>query len=418
MISTFDVTVIGGGTAGVVAALQSARAGARTLLVEKNAICGGTMTAAGVDCPGLFDAWGKQIIRGIGWELIEKTLAVTGGQLPDAFMEPDTDWRHHLRLDGWAYAAIADEELLKAGVDIRFHTMLGSLKHDNDCWHLVLCGKDGLYEIQSRIAIDCTGDANATKMAGYGYNEPETLQPGTLSVYADGYDVNALDWDAIAIDFDRAIAAGELLPTDLGWNKTFTRTFLICHGSNANHICGINAADSAGKTSMEIEGRRAIMRAYRFLKRQAGLEKIQFHYKGIECGVRETRTIDGEHRITQEEFVSGTDFPDAVCYAFYWVDIHDAEKGLVQERLKPGVVAKVPLRALVPKNSTNFLAAGRIISSDRGANSGLRVEATCMATGQAAGAIAALASRHSCNPLEVPAEEWKKLLRENDAIVP
>ena len=82
MCTTYDVAVFGAGPAGTCAALQAARLGMKTLLVEKNGICGGTMTLCGINNPGLFDAWGKQIIKGIGWELITASLALSGGKLP------------------------------------------------------------------------------------------------------------------------------------------------------------------------------------------------------------------------------------------------------------------------------------------------------------------------------------------------
>ncbi len=79
----YDVIVVGGGTAGVVAAIQAGRAGAKTLLVEKTGMLGGTTTTGGVNFPGLFHAWGRQIIAGIGWDLVTRCVAETGGTLPD-----------------------------------------------------------------------------------------------------------------------------------------------------------------------------------------------------------------------------------------------------------------------------------------------------------------------------------------------
>jgi hypothetical protein len=107
-----------------------------------------------------------------------------------------------------------------------------------------------------------------------------------------------------------------------------------------------------------------------------------------------------------------------VCYAFYPVDLHDKKSGVKPAHLKEGVVPTVPLRALVPKGSQNLLVAGRCLSSDRLANSGLRVQATCMATGQAAGAAAALAARRGVTPGAVPPADIKALLRFQGAIVP
>lgn len=121
--------------------------------------------------------------------------------------------------------------------------------------------------------------------------------------------------------------------------------------------------------------------------------------------------------MTVDDYVSGRVFDDAVCHAFYPVDLHTSS-GVRPKHLAEGVVPTVPLRALVPKGSRHLMAAGRGVSSDRLANSALRVQATCMATGQAAGAAAAVAARADAAPLEVPLDEIQKLLREHGAIVP
>ncbi|NLZ62392.1 MAG: FAD-dependent oxidoreductase [Lentisphaerae bacterium] len=417
----FEVMVIGGGVAGLCAALQATRAGAKTLLVEKNGLCGGTATIAGINFPGLFDAWGRQIIDGIGWELIMRTLEETGQALPEKFLAPDSNrqhWRHQIRINALLFAAIADEALLDAGVDCRYHTMLATLQQQRKGWTAGLCGKDGLYEVESRIVIDCSGDANATVIAGYETRQPGTTQPGTLSVYVDNYDWEKLDLELIAGNFAAAVARGEVEYCDIGWGKTFNAGFLRAHGSNSNHITGINAADSSGKTRMEIAGRRSIRRLYRFLKSQPGLETLELRMVAGECGVRESRTIVGEETVSAEDYLAGKKYADAICNAFYQIDLHDADEGLVHHTLAPGIVPTVPLRALIPKHSRNFLAAGRILSSDRLANSALRVQAVCMATGQAAGAAAALAACSGCQPGAVPLPELHTLLRRHNAIVP
>ncbi len=91
-----DVLVVGGGTAGVIAALQAARAGAKTALVERGSQLGGTMTVGGVNFPGLFHAWGKQVIAGIGWDLVKKAVALDGGALPDFTKPPRRHWQHQV----------------------------------------------------------------------------------------------------------------------------------------------------------------------------------------------------------------------------------------------------------------------------------------------------------------------------------
>jgi len=120
-----------------------------------------------------------------------------------------------------------------------------------------------------------------------------------------------------------------------------------------------------------------------------------------EVGFRESYRIVGETIITHEDYTSGRVFADAICNAFYPVDLHTKD-GVKPKPLTPGTVPKVPLSALIPKGSANLIVAGRCVSSDRLANSGLRVQASCMAMGQAAGAAAALAVELKTTPLEVP----------------
>jgi hypothetical protein len=108
-----------------------------------------------------------------------------------------------------------------------------------------------------------------------------------------------------------------------------------------------------------------------------------------ETAVRETYRIVGEVTITRQDYTTGRVFDDAIAYGGYPIDIHRLGGGRL-ERLPKGIAPTIPLRALVPKGSRNLMVAGRSISSDRAASSGLRVQATCMAMGQAAGAAAAL----------------------------
>jgi hypothetical protein len=136
-----------------------------------------------------------------------------------------------------------------------------------------------------------------------------------------------------------------------------------------------------------------------------------------ETGVRETFRIDGVYQITRDDYVSGRVFNDSLSYSFYPVDLHH-KNGVEPKQLTEGIVPTIPLRALIPKNSQNFIVAGRCISSDRLANSGLRVQASCMGMGQAAGAAASLASKLNTSPLNVPVNLIKSLIADNNGIVP
>ena len=420
-LGDYEVVICGGGTAGVVAAVQAGRAGARTLLVDKNGLLGGTTTTAGVSFPGLFHAWGRQVIAGIGWELVSRCVAETGGRLPDFSTPPPRHHLHQVHVDRAVFAALCDEAVLDAGADILLHTMLAQVSYQSGRWRLTLCTKTGLAEVTAGVLVDCTGDANAVALAGLPLRVPETCQPATLVCRVSGYDVAALDLDAITAAFEREVHAGRLRYTDAGWNtsRPDVAGWLRSGGGNAGHVHGINARDSQGKTLLEIDARRAFLRLIRFLRTQPGLQRLRVEFLAPECGVRETATIAGKATVTAADYTSGRVWEDALCHAFYPIDLHTAEAaGLDCRPLAPGVVPTVPRGALLPAGSRNLVVAGRCLSSDRLANSALRVQATCMATGQAAGALAALAARTGADVEELPLASVHALLREHAAIVP
>jgi hypothetical protein len=419
----YDVVVIGGGTAGVVAAIQAGSAHAKTLLVEKTGMMGGTTTVGGVNFPGLFHAWGRQVIAGIGWELVSRCVAETGGTLPDFGNYHRPHWQLQIRVNRYVYSALCDEMVTDAGVEVRFHSMLAHLKPRTEGrgWQVTLCTKSGLTELDAAVLVDATGDANAAELAGFPLSIPESNQPATLSYQASGYDVADLDIDGINRKFDAEVRAGRLAYTDASWNTTEAdiARWLRSGGSQANHIHHINARDSEGKTRLELESRRSLLRLYRFLRQQSGLEKLIIDHVSAECGVRETATIRGQSTVTAEDYQSGRMWEDAVCHSFYPIDLHiSSGAGLDMVKLAEGVVPTVPRGALLPAGGQNFIVAGRCISSDRLANSALRVQATCMATGQVAGAMAALSATRGLDPEGLPLSEVHSLLREHGAIVP
>lgn len=416
-----DVLIAGAGTAGVPAAIQAARAGASVLLVEKSALPGGVTTAARVPFPGIFHAWGKQVIAGIGWDLVEQCVKECGGTFPDFSKPPAAHWMHQVAIQGPIYAALCDEAMQQAGVQVLYHTMLAAVDRASELWQVTLCTKTGLETVQARILIDCTGDANLADLAGCELVIPEHTQPATLCCLSGGYDPKALDIPAIEQAAIRAVAEGRLHPTDAGWDRNRPRLggWLTSFGNNANHIHGIQARTSQGRSELEIEARAALLRLYRFLRTQPGLEGLRIQAIAAECGVRETATLVGRDTITAKDYVTGRLWPDPVCHAFYPIDLHTSDgSGLDCRQLQPGIVPCVPRGALLPQNVDNLIVAGRCLSSDRLANSALRVQATSMATGQAAGALAALACANGLTPAAVPACKLRSLLEQHGAIVP
>ena len=412
-----DVLVVGGGPAGTVAALQAARAGAKTALVEMGSQLGGTTTTGGVSYPGLFHAWGKQVIAGIGWELVQKAVELDGGTMPDFSKIPERHSHHQVRLNGQLYAALVEEACLDAGISLAYYQFPSSVEATTNGWLAEMVGKGVRYQMTCRQLIDCTGGADVVGMLGLARLREETTQPGTLIFRIGGYDSRKLDADAIQKRYLMALEDGELEAGDYAKHPGHFVNFLRGGGSNAQHIFGADSSTATTKTQANIAGRRSILRLIRFIRILPGCEKARVELMMQETAIRETYRIVGETMITCDDFTSGRVFDDAVCYSFYPIDLHDRH-GVAPKPLTRGTVPTVPLGALIPKGTRNLLVAGRSVSSDRLANSALRVQGSCMAMGQAAGATAALAARSAATPSAVPLAEIRSLLKEHAAIVP
>jgi glycine/D-amino acid oxidase-like deaminating enzyme len=410
-----DVLVIGGGTAGSIAAIQAGRLGARTVLVEAGSQLGGTTSTGGVDFPGLFHAWGRQIIAGIGWDLVAATAALNGDRLPD-FTVPygHQHWRHQVRIHGGLYAAIAEEACVKAGVQLRYYETPLSIRRAGATWRVQLAGKGTQVEVAARQLVDCTGNAAAIALIGLPRERDAVTQPGTLIYRLTGYRYDEADLFDMEPKAREAVKAGQLESTDF---RHSLRGFLAAGGENATHIPGADSSTSELHSQTNIRGRQSLLRMMRFLKPFPGFEKLRLEKLAAEAGIRETFRIVGETAVTVDDYTSGRKFPDAVANSFYPIDLHD-EKGIRPQPLKQGTVPTIPLSALIPRSSRDLMVAGRCISSDRLANSALRVQASSMAMGQAAGAASALAVELNVTPAKVPLPAILKALRANGAIVP
>jgi hypothetical protein len=369
-----DVLVVGGGTAGAIAAIQAGRAGASVLLLERNSQLGGTMTTGGVAFPGLFDAWGKQVIAGIGWELVKESVELDQGPFPDFTKVPQRHWHNQVFTNQFLYAILAEEKCEQAGVKIAYYEFPQSVTKTDSGWQVDCVGFGTRRRVNCKQIVDCSGGAEVVGLLGLPRMREEERQPGSY-LYMRG-------------------EAHE-------------------PGRNQIHRLYVHGADSSNSrtvTQANLTGRKTILAELR--KKGGRLMHLQ-----PETGFRESFRIEGETIVTVNDYRSGRKFEDAICYAFYPVDLHTAT-GVKPAPLKPGIVATIPLRALIPKGSRNIMVAGRSVSSDRLANSGLRVQAPCMAMGQAAGAAATLAAKSGTTPLEVPLKDIHDLLRSHGAIIP
>ncbi len=405
----FDVSVIGGGTAGVFAAICAARSGAKTVLIEKNSRLGGTVTAGGVNYPGLFFAWGRQIISGPCWEAIERTAALGGAVIPEISYKPKQHYLEQIKLSKPIYLKVIGDMCREAGVTVLTGSMVSYASESEQGVTLLITDKRGLCEIRCGAAVDCTGDADLARLLSYPYQKSESQQPATPDNRIAGYDMREVDMATLRTAWSEHPFSRKV---------TFDRLMYYLNGHKIDcHIDSIDAHLPEGRAQLEERAIDELYEYLRFLRGIKGLENLHFDYLADECGVRESVRIEGEETVTAEDYVAGKHYPDAVSYAFYPIDLH-VEKGIEQVFLKEEVVPQIPYGALVPKNASRLLCAGRMVSSDRYANSALRVQAPCMAMGQVAGVAAALAVKSGCNVKDVDFEELCCLLKQLGAIVP
>ena len=409
-----DVLVVGGGTAGIFAAIAAARNGAKTLLAEKNGILGGTMTVGGHGYPGLFYAWGRQIIGGPCFDALKRCEARGGAKFPEITYKPKHhDWEQ-IKLNPAVFAIVAEEMCAESGVSLRYHTMVAGARESATGVDVFLTGKEGLWAVRARRVIDCTGDANVACMLGFPVEAGEETQPASLHNSLSGYDIDRIDRDEVERLFRAALSRGEVYESDF---QGLSPYIALMRRSVPVHCASGVASHSPQRTELEIRARRTLLRAVRFLQSVPGAENLAIAEMSTECAVRETVRIVGEETMTAERYLSGYRYPSAVAYCFYPIDRHEPN-GIFQIFLKEEVIPTVPYGALVPKGSDKLLVAGRSASGDRDANSAYRVQAPCMAMGQAAGVAAALSAAGNVGVREVPLEELKSKLAALGAIVP
>ncbi len=431
----YDVVVCGGGPAGFCAAAAAARNGAKTALIEKYGMLGGTMTIGGVSAPALFHAHGKQIIAGIGWELMVRLSERGFAQLPN----PPFNASHPqmaVEINAFQAAVLMDDMALSSGVHLHFHQPLAYVCAQNGhIASILVCGANGLVKIEAKLFIDCTGDGDLAAMAGAEYELSDELQPASLnSILVNAPEV-ASDLKTIASDFSRRVASGELSIHDVwggdpsailqghgrGRGAKFQENYSINVFSNLNHVYPFNGADDESRTRGEIEGRKSIARVLHWLNESVpGYEQAYIASCSPQVTARESRRILGNSYITGSDYIHGVCPPDSVCYSFYPIDVHRGDKGNALDNvfLTDGRVPGIPYGALVARNFDNLMMAGRNISGDRQAQSAYRVQASCMAMGEAAGTAAAMACAASIAPSLLNYNLLRQQLHANGMIVP
>ncbi|WP_298236577.1 FAD-dependent oxidoreductase [uncultured Azohydromonas sp.] len=456
----YDVVVVGGGTAGAIAGIAAARTGARTLLVEQYGSLGGVL-ALGMSMKGVHDGAGRAALGGIGQELIERARAMEGATAVSAHP------RHGsvMGQDPEALKLCLMEMVRTSGLQVLLHSFLVDALADTGHVQAVrLANKAGLEIVPARCFVDCTGDADLAATAGarfvFGREGDAKVQPVSAIFRVGGVELERT-WaylEAHPEDFEtppgyigdeysvaafrskpgvgvagfrglirKARAAGDYtIPReDMGFNPLPGRREVTI---NITRVHGIDATDPDELTRAEIEGQRQILEGVRFLRQYVpGFEHCYVVSSPFQIGVRETRRIQGAYVLTREDVLAGRDFPDQVARGAYPLDIHDVGQG---GAAAAGQVAGggtdlsrlersygIPARCLVAQGVDNLLAAGRALSATHEAAGSARGQPVCMATGHAAGVMAALAALHSVAPARLDVAALQAELRRQGAVL-
>lgn len=390
-----EVAVIGGGPAGLCAAVAAAEEGADTLLIERYGFLGGMATAGLVNPFMPYYTGGEQVVQGLFQQIIDR-LDAAGG------------WSH--RQDEWARDAF-DPEIMKlvcqqmceaAGVRLRLHTLLvGASADQGRVSRAVVVSKSGIEAVAADIFVDATGDGDLAAWAGAEYEQgrPEDglCQPMTLMFRMAGVDEERIPpREEINRLYQEAKNAGDVdnLRENVLFFYTTRRGEIHFNTTRVIKLQGTNAADL---TQAELGARRQVGQMVAFLKeRIAGFEQAYLAATGVQIGVRESRRIMGEYVLTEEDVLGARKFADGIARGCYPVDIHNpAGTGTVIKELAPGESYDIPYRCLCPRGFENLLVAGRPISADHIAHSSLRVMPIAAAVGEAAGVAAAIATRQN-----------------------
>ena len=422
---TFDVIVAGAGCAGFCAAVQAGRAGLNVALFEHFAMPGGTLTVLGSNSIDQFNnphrpRGERMVIAGIGWEFVQELSRRGFAEIPDMDAPYRVHWQYGVKVNPIAAAQCMDDFLLDANVRLFYRQGVVAVEtsetpQGTNLDAVLVTTKAGLVRHRARLFIDCTGDGDLCAWAGAQFQLSDPLQPGTMRLYPDG----------TALADENALAGAEQRWKELtAQNPALSDQligslpgFLRALGDNTNHVCGLNPADSASRSKAEIASRRAQAALLSALRE--GGAPVRILGSAPETAARESRRILGDVVMTGEEYLAKTVYPDAICHTYWFIDIHRENGPARIVYLRDEKTPTISLGALRPRGLRNVYMAGRCVSSDRANNSAIRVKASCMAMGQAAGAAAAQAIRQGTDDTRrVDTAAVARFLQSQGAIVP
>ena len=415
-----DIVIAGGGTAGHIAALQAARAGVKTMVIESGSMLAGTMTAGGVNMPNHFYSPNGPVVLGIPWELFTKSKKIEGLPVPDyKKRRPVESPGYYSYINIPIYVALVEEEAAKAGLVIHYHEFISDVKAVGDFWEITSLGRGIQRLTKAREIIDCTGDSDIVRILGLGVLRDKVRQPGSYQYKFEGIRHEEIWEQEVQTIYEEAIKSGELEKGDFSYPNMLPFKYFLDHGGhNCTHIYNADTSDAEGQTAANLEGRARMLRMFKFVKSSIpGCEQVVLKTMYPHAVARETFRTEGEYIITKDDFMQAKDFEDKICNAFNYIDMHSQESGCdVYFHESKDLLPKVPFRALIPKGSSRITVAGRIVSANRIALAGIRAQCICMAMGQAMGAAAALAVRRKIPSRDISSKDIVALTIEHGAV--
>jgi len=417
---TVDVVIAGGGTAGHIAALQAARAGVKTAVIEAGTMLGGTTTSGGVNMPNHFFSTHGPVVQGIAWELYTKSKKIEGLPIPDyRRRRPVETPGYYSYINIPIYAAIAEEEAVKAGAILHYHEFVADVKAVGNQWEITSLGRGIKRLTRAREIIDCTGDSDVLRILGLDVLHSKVRQPGTFQYKIENIEHEQIWEKEVQALYEEAVQNGTLKKGDFAYpNMLPFKNYLDHGGHNGTHIYDADTSDANGQTRANLEGRARMLRMFKFVTSSIpGCERAVLKTMYPHALARETYRAVGEYIVTKQDFMQATDFEDKVCNAFNYIDLHSKKKGCdIYFHETDDLLPKVPFRALIPKDSSRITVAGRIVSAERVAFAGIRAQCTCMAMGQAMGAAAALAIKKGVPSREISSVNVVALTVEHGAV--
>lgn len=428
-----DVLVVGGGAAGVAAAVTAARQGLKVTLVERYGFCGGGAVAglSGTIC-GMYEASDnpnappKQIVHGFLDEFV--SIMTERGGLTPPVRYGKTFTRVH---DPLVWRETADQMLRAAGVHVLLHTTVtdalveGGEKIDG----ITAYTKQGRVSVRAKLTIDASGDADVAAMAGLPtfMGQDGKVQNPTMIFRIGGVDTerflttygpdSIMGTDVTELILRLHNSHEYRLPRAKIFLFPTTRpNELLC---NCTRIIGrdgreLNPLLVEDITEAEIEGRAQVREYARFFRQYlAGCEESFVNDTGVQVGVRQTRQIVGRATLRNDDVTRGAKFRDGIARSPWPIELHSGDK--------PRLVwltddfYEVPLDCFVPERGEALLAAGRCLSAQHEAMASARVTAQCFSYGHAIGHAAAIAVKERISPRAVDASQVREFLNRDGA---